>query len=134
MPSMPTYFSVTEVNQWSEAKQWECYEGFTRDEVTLASGANSTGLPLKPTTLLGKITASGKYVPHDPSASDGSEIVAGILYTPNIDAASADKTVIAVLRGPAVFRWDKLIQVNSLDAGQTIAAKANLLAINIKVK
>ena len=50
---------------------------------TVASSArdsgNSVSTTLRPGLVLGKITASGKYAQYDPSASDGTEVAAGIL-------------------------------------------------------
>lgn len=44
---------------------------------------------------------SGKYVEWDPSATDGSEIAAGILYD-NVDASAADKNAVGVVRDAEV--------------------------------
>ncbi|WAC26417.1 head decoration protein [Ancylobacter sp. SL191] len=57
----------------------------SRDEITVASGAGV----LKAGRVLGKVTASGKYVNYTPGASDGSQNAAAILYQ-GCDATSAD--------------------------------------------
>jgi hypothetical protein len=42
---------------------WEALRDYTREVVTIASGT------LEPGTVLGKITASGKYAAHDPEGN-----------------------------------------------------------------
>ena len=41
---------------------WEAFRDYTRETITVAAGT------LEPGTVLGKITASGKYAAHDPAA------------------------------------------------------------------
>lgn len=48
-------------------------------------------------TVLGKITASGKYIPYVNTANDGSEVAAGILYN-HLDAATGDIKAVAFVR------------------------------------
>ena len=134
MPDLPNYSNVSDHHTWSELVLAEFHPDFTREEITLASGANVAGSPLLPCTLLGKVTASGKYIPLAPAASDGSENVAGILYTPDIDAASADKQCLAAVNGDMIINWDKVVLVNALDAGQVATAKSQLLALRIKAR
>ena len=60
----------------------------SRETITLASGAGVIAAG----TVLGKVTASGKYVASAVGASDGSEVPAAInIY--GADASSADATV-----------------------------------------
>ncbi|MFP1646820.1 head decoration protein, partial [Pontitalea aquivivens] len=53
---------------------WEALRDYTRETVTLAAGT------LEPGTVLGRITASGKYAAHDTAAVDGTETAAAILW------------------------------------------------------
>ncbi|MBK6587948.1 MAG: head decoration protein [Acidobacteria bacterium] len=62
----------------------------SRDEVTIAAAAAA----LEVGTVMGKITASGKYVAYDNGASDGSEVAAGVLYAAVADSAADQKGVI----------------------------------------
>ncbi len=57
----------------------------SREQIVIASGAGK----LKPGTVLGRITASKKYVQWASGASDGSQVAAAILYHP-VDATAAD--------------------------------------------
>jgi hypothetical protein len=49
----------------------------SRSNVTVTVPASTT---MVPGYVVGKITASGKYVPYDDASSDGREVAAGILY------------------------------------------------------
>ena len=53
---------------------WEAFRDYTRETVTVAAGT------LEPGTVLGRITASGKYAAHDPAAVDGTETAVAVLW------------------------------------------------------
>lgn len=57
----------------------------SRDNIKIASGAGV----VKPGRVLGKIAASGKFVPHDPAAADGSQVAVAVNYA-QVDASAAD--------------------------------------------
>jgi len=57
----------------------------SRDQAKVVSGAGV----VEACTILGKITASGKYAPHDPAAVDGSQTAVAVLYA-TVDATAAD--------------------------------------------
>ncbi len=69
------------------------------DQITVVSGAGA----LKAGTVLGKITASGKYKPYDNDATDGSQTAVAILYD-DCDATSADQKAAAVVRLAEVIK------------------------------
>lgn len=127
-----SYTPVTEPARVHAGIKYEVATAYCRDVVTIASGSNTAGNPQAELTLLGKITASGKYATHDPAATDGTESVAGILISPDIDSSSEDVNAVALVRGPACVVFAKLAAVNALDATATAAAKADLLALGIK--
>ncbi len=62
----------------------------SREEVTVAAAAAA----LVAGTVMGKITASGKYVAYSNGAADGSEVAAGVLYAGVADSAADQKAVI----------------------------------------
>lgn len=62
-------------------------------EVTIATGQN-----IPRGTILGKVTATGKYILHDKAAVDGSENPVKILLE-DVDANAADVKAIAALTG-----------------------------------
>lgn len=65
------------------------------DQVTLVSGAGA----LKRGTLLGKITASGKYVTCDSGGTDDGRRVPSCILAQDTDATSADKVAPVYLSG-----------------------------------
>lgn len=69
----------------------------SRETITIASGAGAIAAG----TVLGKVTASGKYIASAVGASDGSEVPAAInIY--GADASSADAVVSAIARDAEV--------------------------------
>lgn len=93
----------------------------SRDEVTIAAAAAA----MVPGTLVGRITASGKYVAYSNAAADGSEVAAGILYAAVPDKA-ADQRAVIIARGAEVAR----AELTGLDA----AGEADLKALGIVVR
>ncbi len=93
----------------------------SRDEITILNGQGV----LQAGTVLGKVTASGKYVAYDNAATNGSQTAAGVLYA-QVDATSADATALGIMRHAEVKA--------SFLTGFDTAAKADLEAISILVR
>ena len=72
-------FLLTEANDWR-----------SRDEVVV----DGSGGALDAGTILGRVTASGKFVRHAPGASDGSQNAVAVLMF-GIGEEEAPRTVIA---------------------------------------
>lgn len=98
----------------------------SKENVTLVTGQN-----LAANTVLGKITASGKYKVYDQEAGDGSEVAAGILLWP-ADASDADLVVAIVARDAEVIA-DELVWPDGSPVDVT-AGIADLKAIGILVR
>jgi len=107
---------------------WEAFRDYTREVVTIATGG--TYPVLEPGTVLGKITATGKYAAHDPAAVDGTETAVAVLWGP-ADATLADATVVALVRGPAVVNGKDLVFVGTPTALEITAAHTALAAQGI---
>jgi hypothetical protein len=71
----------------------------TRSRANIVVAAAAAALPAG--QVLGKITASGKYIAYVDAASDGSGVAAGILYAPVPDSA-ADQKAVAIVRDAEV--------------------------------
>ena len=118
----------------SNVKRSGCYLGqnaalnIVNEEVILASGAGK----LDAGTVLGKITASGKYVLHDVALANGAEVAAAILFHPT-DATSADKTTVATVNGPATINGNMLTFKAGISDANKKAAIAALRAKGLKV-
>lgn len=94
----------------------------SREVVTIASGAGV----INPGMVLGKITASGKYVPSPATGSDGSQTaVAVALY--GCDATSADQKITVIFR-EAECNVNELLYDSSVNDATKKGAKATQLA------
>ncbi len=79
--------------------------------LTEASGQRSrenivvvqTGAAILSGTVLGKVTASGKYKPYANGASDGTEVAAGVLYN-YLPAKTGDSDAVGFMRDCEVMR------------------------------
>ena len=112
----------TEGRHAAEFVMEELGVNFARDTITIVSGAGV----IAPGTVLGKITASGKYKPSTATGADGGQTAVALnLY--EVDATSADVEVAAITRGATVN--GKLIAYDStVDDDAKKAAKATQLA------
>jgi hypothetical protein len=90
------------------------------EAVTIVSGAGA----LAAGTVLGKITASGKYTAYSDAAADGSQAAAAILCDA-VDATSADQLATVIARDAEVFAS----KLTGSDAnGLTDLAALNIIA------
>lgn len=118
---------LTEHARLGDILKYEAEQLYSREEVTIASGQN---LPIG--TVVGRVSADGKVVQFDPSASDGSETPAGILCE-SIDATEAD-TASRIAARHAIVLEDALIWPEGITATQLAAAIANLKNLGILVR
>ncbi len=96
------------------------FGSISREEITVVSGQN-----LVAGTVVGKVTASGKYKNYDDGAADGSEVAAGVLYA-DVDASAADTAGVILAR---------LAEVNNnLLTGSDANGVTDLAALNIIVR
>jgi len=83
------------INETTHSAEFLVSEGagkISREQVTILSGED-----LAAGTVLGKITASGKYKAYNNGAGDGSQTAAGVLYSA-CDATGGDKEAVAIVR------------------------------------
>jgi hypothetical protein len=85
---------------------------------------------LEPGSVLGKITASGKYVLHNPAAADGSQAAAGILGF----ALGIGEENRAVIVRDAEVDATKLTYLTGMSAPNIALAVADLLALGVVVR
>ena len=105
---------------------WEVLRDYTRETVTIASGAGK----LEPGTVLGKITTGGKHTTLAPAATNGSQNAAGILWDA-ADASIADAPGVVLLRGPAIVNRHEIIWPDGANEAQITAATTALATIGI---
>ena len=105
--------------------KYELNANYCRETVTLKSG---TSYPIG--SVLGKITASGKYR-LSPAAQvvgdEGAETAVAVLIE-RVDASAADKTGLVVARGPAILSKVSLSFDASVDQPAERTAKHAQLA------
>ncbi len=120
--------TLTETRHAGGFITWEALRDYCREVVTIATGgANPV---LEPGTVLGKITASGKYAAHDPAALDGTETAVAVLWG-KADATAADVDAVVLLRGPAIVNGNDLVFTGTLTAPEITAAHTALAAVGI---
>lgn len=105
--------------------------GFCREVVTV-NIADATELVNG--SVLGKVTATGKYTVSDPAATDGSEVAAAIVVENKSVAAATDTEVAVLVRGPAIVVEGGLVFDVAHDAGQIATAVGEIESLGIVVR
>jgi hypothetical protein len=105
---------------------WETLRDYTRETITLASGAGK----LAPGTVLGRITTGGKYTLLTPGATNGSQNAAGILWA-DVDATEVDAPGVVILRGPAIANRHEIVWPEAATEAQITTATTALAALGI---
>jgi hypothetical protein len=108
---------------------WEVLRDYTRETVTLASGAGK----LAPGTVLGKITTGGKFTVLTPGATNGSQNAAGVLWGP-ADATDADAPGVVLVRGPALVNRHEITWPEAATEAQITTATTALAALGIVLR
>ena len=108
---------ATEAKRLSNVVKQELFPetGYCRLAVTY----NGTAATLVPGTVLGKVTADGKYKIAVQTATDGSEVADAIVMVEQTVAATTDTKVLCLVKGPAIVSKDGLI----LDASYNLDAE-----------
>lgn len=91
-----------------------------------------SGSKLLAGTVLGQVTASGKWVILAPAADDGSQNAAGFSYA-TVDASTADKTGTVVVRDAEV-NGNEIIWPAGITGPQKTTALGKLAALSLIVR
>lgn len=97
----------------------------SREQIIIASGAGK----LVAGTVLGQVTASKKYVPIDPEATDGSQTAKAVLFE-GCDATTADVRRTITARSSEVVAG-ALVWPSAADDADKNTALASLAALDI---
>jgi hypothetical protein len=117
---------LTEQPSMGDVLKYEVNPNYTREVVTLLQG-----MPYPVGSVLGQITASGKYKLATSGGTDGAQTASAVLLYA-IDATLADATGLVVARGPSIVSRADLAYDGSVDDGSKITAKiAQLAAVGI---
>ncbi|GAA4331855.1 head decoration protein [Variovorax defluvii] len=123
---MPTVF--TESMNLGDLLKYEAPNLYSRDRVTVAAGQN---LPLG--AVIGVVTATGKVKQIDPSATDGTQVAAGVLMQA-CDAALAERTDGLVVARHAIVSDHALQWPTGITTGEQQAAIAQLKSLGVLVR
>lgn len=120
---------ATEAFRFSHVVKQELWAefGYTRAVVTVNEAAAKSYVP---GTVLGKITASGKYKIAVETAVDGSKVGAGIVLQEYSIAATTDTAVLVLVKGPAIVSKAGLV----IDATYNDATKLGTLYADFEAK
>jgi hypothetical protein len=123
---MPTVF--TESMNLGDLLKFEAPNLYSRDRVTVAAGQN---LPLG--AVIGVVTATGKIKQLDPSATDGSQVAAGVLLQA-CDATLIDRDDGLVVVRHAIVSDHALQWPEAITAAEKVSAIAQLKALGVLVR
>ncbi len=123
---MPTVF--TESMNLGDLLKYEAPNLYSRDRVTVAAGQN---LPLG--AVIGVVTATGKVKQIDPSATDGTQVAAGVLMQ-RCDAALAERDDGLMVARHAIVSDHALQWPTGITAAEKASAVAQLKALGVLVR
>ena len=113
---------LTDQPSMGDVLKYEVNPNYTREVITLLQGQ-----PYPVGSVLGKITASGKYKMATSGGNDGAQTaIAVLLYA--VDATLADAIGIVLVRGPAIVSRAGLAYDTTVDDAAKLATKIGQLA------
>jgi len=118
----------TEKNYLSDVLLYEVNPRWSRKRVVVGVLAAAAAIG----TVLGKVTATGVYVPLDLAANDGSEDAAAVLAE-HLDISADEQLAIVIKRGAGVNAGTVVWPVG-ITTNQKAAAVAQLEALGIDVE
>lgn len=121
------YNEPKRISDLIKREQW-VQDGWCREEVTF-NYATATDLTIG--SVLGKVTADGKYAPRDHAAVDGTAVSAAVVLENVSAAAGTDTKVLVAVRGDIIYAKESLVFDVAHDAGQIQTAVDELAALNM---
>jgi len=113
---------LTQPPSLGDLLKYEDNANYTRESVTLLAGTNyALG------SVLGIVTASGKYKLSPDTGTDGSQVAVAVLIEA-VDATAADATGLIVARGPVIVSKAQLNYDATVGTAAKIATKEGQLA------
>jgi hypothetical protein len=125
---MPTKPVLTEGLNLGDLLKYEAPNLYSRDPVTIAAGQ-----VLVLGAVVGVVTATAKVKGVDPSATDGSEVAAGVLIQP-VDAHLADRDDGLMVARHAIVADHALAWPTGMTVAEKKSAIAQLKALGILVR
>ncbi len=120
---------LTQPPTMGDVLKYEVNPNYTRETVPLLAG---TAYPVG--SVLGRITASGKYKLATSGGTDGAQTASAVLLFA-VDATLADAVGIVVVRGPAIVSRAALAYDGTVDDAAKITTKiGQLTALGLIVR
>ena len=113
---------LTEQPSMGDVLKYEVNPNYTREVITLLQGT-----PYPVGSVLGRITASGKYKLATHGGTDGAQTATAVLLYA-VDATLADAVGIVVVRGPSIVSRAGLAYEATVNDAAKITAKLGQLA------
>ena len=113
---------LTQPPSMGDVLKYEVNPNYTRESVTLLAG-----MPYPVGSVLGKITASGKYKLATSGGTDGAQVATAVLLYA-VDATLADATGLVLVRGPSIVSRAGLAYDGTVDDSAMITTKLGQLA------
>ena len=113
---------LTQQPSMGDVLKYEVNPNYTRETVTLLQG-----MPYPVGSVLGKITASGKYTLSAATGADGAQVAVAVLLYP-VNATLADAVGIVLVRGPSIVSRAGLAYDATVDDAPKITTKLGQLA------
>ncbi|SCK61201.1 Bacteriophage lambda head decoration protein D [Variovorax sp. HW608] len=120
--------AITEPLNLGDLLKYEAPNLYSRDRVTVASGQN-----LSLGAVVGIVTATGKFTQIDPSATDGTQVAAGVLLQA-CDATLADRDDGLIVARHAIVADHALAWPGAITNAEKLAAIAQLKALGVLVR
>ena len=113
---------LTEPPSMGDVLKYEVNPNYTREVVTLLIGTNYPS-----GSVLGRITASGKYTLSAATGADGAQVAVAVLLYP-VNATLADAVGIVLVRGPSIVSRAGLAYEGTVNDAAKITTKLGQLA------
>lgn len=108
----------------------DCDPNINNDHIVIAADAGA----MVAGTVLAKVTATGQYVQHDPTAVDTGEEDAVAILWDDRPASTSTQRAAAVTRGPIAINGNSLTFADGISTVNRDAAVAALAALGIMVR
>lgn len=122
---------ATENRRFSNLVKEELWasQGYCRDVVTV-NEATATSYVVG--TVLGKVTATGKYVVSKETATNGSEVPAAVVIAEYSVPATTDTKVLVLAKGPAIVsKFGLQLDASWVGSEATVYAALEAKGINV---
>lgn len=120
--------ALTQANTLGDLLKYEAPNLYSRDRVTVAAGQ-----ALELGAVVGTVTATAKLKRFDPSATDGSQVPAGVMLA-DCDASLIDRDDGLIVARHAIVADYALVWPNGITQAEKAAAVATLTSLGVLVR